>query len=145
MKQTVTKLSMIILAALIFYGGAGVNFVSFCCDACQSAGIQVVKDGNCCEVHGHSHEAAVIETASGMISHTHEMCCDLERLDFDWNSSPAIALDLQPIALDLLSFGTTDLLMPVPLANEETTLMPTGPPPVFCPRVYLSLLTTLLI
>ena len=31
----VLVLFLVILASLIFYGGAGVNFVSYCCGACE--------------------------------------------------------------------------------------------------------------
>lgn len=146
MRQLIASISVVFLAGLIFYGGAGVNLVSYCCNDCRLEGVQVVVDEKCCEVHGHTHDMLTIETPNGTVSHAHEMCCNLERIAFDWDASGKVEFDLQPVVLDLLSLGTPgDFSMPVPFANKETFVMPTGPPLVLCPRVYLSLLTTLLI
>jgi len=136
---------VVIMAALVFYGGAGVNIASFCCDDCRKAGMEVLKGDMCCEIHGHSHDdMPAIESAEGRFGHSDEMCCNMMRKNFDWNYDNDVEIDLQPLALDLLAFGTPDAsLIPIPFVNEVTFVMPTGPP--LCPRTYLSLLTTLLI
>lgn len=148
MKQTSIYIFTFLFAALVFYGGAGVNIVSYCCDDCQAGGVEVVLDDKCCEVHGHSHQddedEYVIETANASC-HTDERCCDLTRVDFDWSSVHAFIVDLQPVQLDLFFQAMPDLSMSyLPIVKEISSVMPTGPPPL-CPRTYLSLLTTLLI
>jgi len=145
MKRIFTYTFIVILAALVFYGGAGVNVISFCCDDCRNAGTQVVKEGVCCEIHGHSHgEMAMLETADASVSHTEEMCCNLRRVYFDWNDGHTQIISPSPVVLDLLFTGIPDIsINPLPIVREINTVMPTGPP--LCPKVYLSLLTTLLI
>lgn len=147
MKQTYIYIINFFMAALVFYGGAGVNIASFCCDDCRKAGMEVLTGDKCCDIHGHSHEEGVVmlEAAQKNLSHTHEMCCNLMRLSFDWDHEKSNVPDMQPLSIDLLSLGTPDAsLIPLPQANQITGVMPTGPPPV-CPRTYLSKLTTLLI
>lgn len=147
MKQVFTYITAVIMAFLVFYGGAGVNIASFCCDDCRKAGTEVLTGDKCCEIHGHSHEEglATLDAAEGNIGHSHEMCCNLIRYSFDWDHDTDFGTDLQPLALDLLAFGTPNAsLIPLPLVDEAISVMPTGPP--LCPpRTYLSLLTTLLI
>ena len=53
MKKAVTYLFIVFLASLIFYGGAGVNFITYCCGDCRTEGVAVLLNDNCCEVHGH--------------------------------------------------------------------------------------------
>ena len=47
MKKTVTYLFIVFLASLIFYGGAGVNFVTYCCNDCRTEGVAVLLNDNC--------------------------------------------------------------------------------------------------
>ena len=105
MRRFATSLFLVILASLIFYGGAGVNFVS-----------------SCCGMNG----------------------CGIERVDFDWNSVNIQVPDLQPVVHDLLFSSIFESLQIASLFADSYEIRVTGPP-VVCPRVYLSLLTTLLI
>lgn len=146
MKKTTVYIFTFLIAALVFYGGAGVNIISYCCDDCQTEGVEVVMDDKCCEVHGHSHEEgqAVVETADASC-HPDERCCDLKRVDFDWNRGHSFQVSLHPVQLDLFLPAMPDLsFVNLPVVSEITSVMPTGPPPL-CPRSYLSLLTVLLI
>ena len=135
------------MAALVFYGGAGINVVSFCCNDCWAAGVEAIKNDKCCEIHGHDHhdvQVAIIEHTDGAIQHSHEMCCHLRRVDFDWDTERIASLNIQPIVFDLFDLVPQSVsLVPLPVINQISTVMPTGPP--LCPRTYLSLLTTLLI
>lgn len=131
MKKATTYLFVFILAALVFYGGAGVNIISYCCSDCRTEGAEVLLDNVCSDVHEHDHGDA--------------MSCDIERVDFDWTYASSQWLDLQPAVFDLFSFGIPDIsLILAPILNKLTSITPTGPP-FLCPRIYLSLLTTLLI
>ncbi|MDR2681264.1 MAG: hypothetical protein LBC47_10700 [Tannerella sp.] len=53
MKSIFTYLFTIIPAALVFYGGAGVNVISYCCNQCRSAGIEILREDKCCEIHNY--------------------------------------------------------------------------------------------
>lgn len=55
MRRFATSLFLVILASLIFYGGAGVNFVSYCCGVCEKEGVEALLEAKCCEIHGHDH------------------------------------------------------------------------------------------
>ncbi len=84
MRRFATSLFLVILASLIFYGGAGVNFVSYCCGVCEKEGVEALLEAKCCEIHGHDH------SRDKLANNTVECCgmngCGIERVDFDWNS-----------------------------------------------------------
>ena len=65
-------------------------------------------------------------------------------VDFDWNSVNIQVPDLQPVVHDLLFSSIFESLQIASLFADSYEIRVTGPP-VACPRVYLSLLTTLLI
>ena len=44
MRRFATSLFLVILASLIFYGGAGVNFVSYCCGVCEKEGVEALLE-----------------------------------------------------------------------------------------------------
>ena len=146
MKNTVTYLCIVFLAALIFYGGAGVNLITYCCGDCRTEGVTVLLKDNCCEVHEHSCcDAAADEAAACKSGCCEEDDCGLERISFDWSSFSNPIIELQPVVIDLLSFVFPQAsLLPIPSIKEYIPQDQDGPP-VVCPRIYLNLLTTLLI
>lgn len=146
MKNTVTYLFIVFLASLIFYGGAGVNFVTYCCNDCRTEGVAVLLNDNCCEVHGHGCcDTPAEEETSCSSGCCEDDYCDLERISFDWSSANNPIVELQPVVIDLLSFSSSlALLVPVPSIKEYIS-QDQGGPPIVCPRIYLNLLTTLLI
>lgn len=157
------------MATLVFYGGAGINVIFYCCNQCRSAGIEaLLKKDNCCKTHhyNHNHAADKHEPHSGhscctkadqdccgthnvksnnyCTDHTSGNCCNIERIHFDWNTQNAAELniDLSPVTFDLSLFP--DILTINVLICETGAVMPKGPP-LACPRDYLSRLTILLI
>lgn len=149
MKKTFIYLFVTVMSALIFYGGAGINVISYCCDMCRSAGIEEVSNHKCCGIHGlhHEHQDATEQSCGSCIEHTHEMCCGLKRLQHDWNNQNIsdLELDIEPVTIDLLYTGLCNILtIPTLSVKENHANMSTGPP-LTSPRTYLSLLTTLLI
>lgn len=144
MKRTVTYLFIFFLATLVFYGGAGINIITYCCSDCRIEGTDVLLEDKCCEVHDHDHPP-VAENAVSACQTDESSSCDVERISFDWNKSCYPVLDLQPAVVDLLSFGAQRIsLVPAPGVCEP--LIPEqDSPPIVCPRVYLSLLNSLLI
>lgn len=139
MRKKAAYLCILFLATLIFYGGAGVNLVTYCCGDCRSEGVAVLLEKDCCEVHGHEHGEADV------LCETEDACCDLERVSFDWNSTSQLIVNLQPVVIDLLSLGISSASLPASLPENKVFLFDDNSPPVVCPRFYLSLLTTLLI
>lgn len=169
MKKISTYFLTLCMATLVFYGGAGVNIISYCCGDCRSAGIEALIHNKCCEIHQHNHKhhtAHNHHSEKASCNHTTQNCCDtnhhsckscsnhssgsccsMERIDFDWNTQNTAEqeIDLSPIVFDLLSnelFIYSNTLLP--FISEANTVMPNGPP-LACPRDYLSILTVLLI
>ena len=145
MEKKVTGLFILLLAALIFYGGAGVNIVTYCCNDCRTEGIAVLQEQSCCEVHGHEHSHAGVMPETTPACETEDACCDMERVSFDWNSSGQSVVNLQPVVVDLMSFGISIVSLVPVVANHDLLHLDGEGPPIVCPRTYLSLLTTLLI
>ena len=58
MKKTFINIFAVVMAVLVFYGGAGINVISYCCKECRSAGIEALIDDKCCEIHHHNHDEA---------------------------------------------------------------------------------------
>lgn len=116
-----------------------------CCGDCRTEGVAVLLNDNCCEVHEHSCCGAAVEATACNSGCCEDDCCGLERISFDWNSSANPVVELQPAVIDLLSFASPlASLLPIPSIKEYTAQDQDGPP-VVCPRIYLNLLTTLLI
>ena len=127
MKNTVTYLFIVFLAALVFYGGAGVNLVSCCCGDCRIECVTAEEASSCC----HANEEG--------------SCCDVEYVSFDWNVFQGHLFNLQPVAIDLVSLAGSHLsLIPVPFIHEAGEVERESPPG-FNAGTYLSLLTILLI
>lgn len=146
MKNTVTYLFIVFLAALVFYGGAGVNLITYCCGDCRTEGVTALLDNKCCEIHEHQH---CTDAAKHLSTCCHpgeeDGCCDVEYVSFDWNVFHGVGFDLQPAAIDLMSLAVSNLsLIPVPFVDESGDIEQDSPPGIY-PDTYLSLLTVLLI
>lgn len=142
MRRLATSLVLVVLASLIFYGGAGVNFVSYCCGICEEEGVEALLEAKCCEIHRPDQGR---EGLTGSDTDCYSMnCCGIERIDFDWNAVNIQIPDLQPVVHDLFFSSVFESLQIVSLFTNSYDIRVVGPP-VTCPRVYLSLLTTLLI
>lgn len=142
MKNTVTYLFIVFLAALVFYGGAGVNLITYCCGDCRTEGVTALLDNKCCEIHEHQH---CTDAAKHLSTCCHpgeeDGCCDVEYVSFDWNVFQGVGFDLQPAAIDLMSLAVSNLsLIPVPFVDESGDIEQDSPPGIY-PDTYLSLLT----
>lgn len=138
MKRLFTTLLIGMMAALVFYGGAGVNVASYCCDDCRSQGVEVLVGDMCCDVHEHEHAANDCSLASGL-------SCSLERVNFEWTNAYEQSPDMHPAAFQLFDFGLSSVALLSPLITQCLLSAVGEDPPPRCPRVYLSLLTSLLI
>ncbi len=172
MKKAFAHSIAILMAVLVFYGGAGINIISYCCNDCRTEGIEALINNRCCDIHKHNHpddhkhhqtsdctgsshdnhaEDHNCNATHANIDFRHDHssgnCCNIERISFDWSLHNAAEqdVDLAPVILDLLS---DDILNISPahivITNKCDMATPNGPPLV-CPRDYLSVLTVLLI
>ncbi len=148
MKKSIKYMFATLLAALIFYGGTGVNFISYCCDDCRSGGIEVVMDNKCCDIHQHNHDYThdLCAKDDGCTHISEESCCSMERIDFEWDQSSNPVFHFQPVQIDLFSCLMCASMLYSDIQESETLVnVQKAPPLITCPRTYLSLLTTLLI
>lgn len=144
MKKNATYSLLLFLAFLIFYGGGGVNLITYCCNDCHSEGVEAVVKGKCCEIHNHTHLSVSI-VDEPICCMQGSKGCDVQRVEFDWTNISFQSLDLQPNVIDLFYSVIPDLLLgSVNYTVSFFSICSTGPP-IPCPRVYLSLLTMLLI
>lgn len=121
------------------------NLITYCCGDCRTEGVAVLLNDTCCDVHEHNCCSTADEVSACDSGCCEEDCCDMERISFDWSSSNNPIVELQPAVTDLLSFASPlASLVPVPFLKEYISQEQDGPP-VVCPRVYLYLLTSLLI
>ncbi|MDR1525413.1 MAG: hypothetical protein LBS79_09220 [Tannerella sp.] len=138
MKKILTYLFTIIMATLVFYGGAGINIISYCCDHCRSAGIEVLLKDKCCETHSHhnGHDNNCSEDDS----------CNMERIHFDWYSQsvPETNVKFSPAGPDLFPCESADFSY-ISFSVCEIGWGISKGPPAGRPRDYLSRLTVLLI
>ena len=146
MRRVCTYPIVFFMAALIFYGGAGMNVAFFCCNDCQSAGIEGIIEGVCCGVHHHEHdEMNSKESGMDYAGHSHEMCCFLSRIAYDWNTSRTSMSNPEPDSYNLSAMQLPDVLtVSSPFVKDKTYESSSGPP-FLSPQAYLSLLNTLLI
>ena len=82
MKKTLINIFAVFMAVLVFYGGAGVNVISYCCKDCRSAGIEALINDKCCEIHHHDHSKTHNHKHNSStsdcnhIAHTEDACCE---------------------------------------------------------------------
>ena len=133
------------IAALVFYGGSGINVASFCCTECQSAGIKGIAKGFCREIHDHGHESDSHHSASDFFEDSDEMSCFLTHIMYDWSTSNTSIINPEPAVCFLMSIAAPGGLVAFSPFIEDRTYENACGPPILCPHTYLSLLTTLLI
>ena len=138
------------MAVLVFYGGAGINIISYCCNECRSKGIEALQNHQCCEIH-HQHNNINLDNDENeyyVFNDDHSFGdCNLERIHFDWSLSKLSKQekDFSPEYFTLITCNLFyDSLSDHISSGENFTPGPHGPP-IVLPRDYLSILTVLLI
>ena len=102
MKKTPHILLSLLLSTLIFYGGAGVNVFSFCCDECQAkkmnlAALFIGTKKCCCTLS----ESATCEKDTCCQHDSDDAQCGIDRIAFDWQSASGNQIQLQPLSIEL--------------------------------------------
>lgn len=150
MRKSFTYLLVVIMSALVFYGGAGINVISYCCKDCRSTGIEVIASRHdpCCKDHGNHCKHKTDNTyvcGVGDIRSSQEDCCGIERLQYDWSMGSESDMDLEPETIDLLFADFIDISVISSLTLKAIFVVIPTEQLFKPPRTYLSLLTTLLI
>lgn len=136
---------ILLLIAAVGYGGSGINYMVYCCDTCQDDGVEAVLDNKCCETHKHDHTTIPDHVQSAIEHKDHHSICGMKRISFDWNTTIALFLSLQPMVINLNFFSNYLISFSSNLFIQRTEYTGLSAPPLFYPRQYLSLLTVLLI
>ncbi len=159
MKQLVTRIILVIAAVAVFFTGAGVTFIMYCCSGCQAEQTLVVtkahtccsqkmiaeESHSCCASHSHHTPASSQADADGCTTHIDEGYCQTSRLSADIDlsvfrpqvSNPFVWIsDSYPV---LLSSVLSDQI------NDTDTYAQFESPPNIPPREYLSLIRVLII
>lgn len=144
MKKALTYSLLFTLAAFIFYGGAGVNLINYCCGDCLDAGIKAVVSADCCSTHNHDTETSVEPDFPIAISCAHD--CGIKRIEFDWTTGQKDRTFAADVYFTTASFlALSPALWVEPGMNPAMLTAENHPPPILLPRDYLTQLTVLLI
>ena len=151
MKQLLKYTLISLLAGLIFYGGAGVNWVTYCCNECSKVGIRAAVSESCCSTHTYKNkkdkrvEAEAKETGTySLVRGLHN--CGVERVSFEWTSlENERSLTILPFITDTLYHLSYTYLLTDSEQSAGVFIEEGDPPSALLPRTYLTLLTTLLI
>lgn len=136
MSNRLAQIVVLFFSVLLVYGGVGVNLVTYCCQDCEVAGIEVVAHSGCCDIHEHEHEDC---------SHESEASCNIERINFEWKTIATPSFSFVPMMCAVPSFMNSSFTLRENLFVSSLNIDADTDPPVFLPDVYLDLLTTLLI
>ena len=147
MKKASHILLSLLLSTLIFYGGAGVNVFSFCCNEClaKKMNLAVLFVGiECCSNSSEeTHHTCCQGYPFG------DTCCTVDRIEFDWQSASSNQIQLQPLSIELdnslfLSAhnakSATDTSLLYHIINRKSQI-----PPHLSKDEYFDLLCTLII
>lgn len=144
MKQFLKYTILSLLAGLIFYGGAGVNWVTYCCNDCFKVGIQAAVSESCCGSHADT-ESTIPEIVTYPVAINGLHNCGIERVEFEWTFDNERSLIILPFITDVLYNLSYTYLLTDSNLLADVFFNEDDPPSVLPPRAYLALLTTLLI
>lgn len=148
MKQFVRSLFLLAIAAAVFFTGAGVTVVSYCCNKCSEQTLFAMEH-RCGSDKHHEDTNSCCSTHAGDACQKHNNSegskhCSASRLSIDLDSSmsrPHVATPF--VWLTDASLSTIQLLpsSTIDTGYEEHIEMP----PTLLPRSYLSLIRVLII
>ena len=149
MKKFLSTSLSFLLASVIMYAGSGINAYSFCCDDCNTYGIEAITNHKCCDVHENDCSFEEQKTSENTFNEedSHQQC-ELDRLNLDLQDTSSedgqsfIKIFVQK------SFLTATLHNLIQnLENESINgyISETQKPPNLSKLVYFSLLETLII
>lgn len=159
MKQLVTRIILVFAAVAVFFTGAGVTFIIYCCSGCETEQMLMVtkahtccstqmvaeESHSCCDSHTHSTQASDPADRDGCATHFDAGHCQASRLSADIDlsvfrpqvSNPFVWIsDAYPV---LLSSVLSDQV------SDTDTYAQFESPPNIPPREYLSLIRVLII
>ncbi len=153
LKSIHTKLLAFLTATFFLLAGTGITIVDFCCDSCESAGVEFIATHSCYDVHhmqeAESQNCCVInpENHSATTHCSMEKSCDVQRLELDVYS-PSTLKQIASAPEDMVLFLNNVSCMvsqQTPSISESQQLFPPPEPFVFSGRTILTHKSVLLI
>lgn len=144
MKKLLSLSLTLFLTFVITYAGSGINAYSFCCDDCQTFGVEAITSDKCCDIH---HDDFSTKEDNAICDGPHQQCSldrmdiDLQKISTDYNHS-GISIKVLDIFFATLPYLSTQ--NPDGEAIKDYVSQ-TQKPPNLSSLVYFSLLETLII
>ena len=148
MKKFLSTTFCLLLAFVITYAGSGINAYSFCCEDCNTYGIEAITGHKCCDVHENDCSFEEQATSEDAFSEETHQECELDRLNLDLQDVSAENGQFKLKAPVLTPLFTATLQNLMVLSENETLtgyVSQTQKPPNLSRLVYFSLLETLII
>ncbi len=155
MKRFAQNFILIIAAATVFFTGAGVTIINYCCNSCSEQTLFMTEQhtccslehqkaeqkGDCCSMHKDvSHNESCEDT-----SFTQDISCTTSRLSIDIDASsfrPIVSVPFVWIS-DVSPTIPLSILTDNSLYTQDNSIFES--PPDIPPREYLSLIRVLII
>ncbi|NDV94733.1 hypothetical protein D0T84_07345 [Dysgonomonas sp. 521] len=153
MKKFAQRFILLIAAATVFFTGAGVTIINYCCTSCSGQTLFMteqhiccvqenddIKAGSCCSEKEMSHDAC--ESDSNFTKDTH---CTASRLSIDIDASsfrPHVAIPFVWISDAFPVLSASIIPVKTEYAGDYTSFRS---PPGIPPREYLSFIRILII
>ncbi|MDX9747936.1 MAG: hypothetical protein RBT57_05490 [Paludibacter sp.] len=121
MKQNPLKYQFTALLAALYFivAGIGHNVVDYCCNSCETVGIEFIAHHSCSEAHHADH----VESNHNL---AHDTCCSTDLSAEDAVSECPVEgkCELTRFQLDTFYSLTTAIQLQVPVLELDTTEMP---------------------
>ena len=70
----------LLLGIYFLLAGTGFNIVNYCCDSCETKGIEFIAKHSCDEVHHHKSDCCESHSSASADSHQDIACADVQHL-----------------------------------------------------------------
>lgn len=141
MKKSIQHIAILLIAFAVFFTGAGVTVVNYCCSTCETV-VASQTDHACCFEDGLDHQH-VCDCTSHSSQEEHQ-CATTERLTIDLDNSSSKP-QLAPLST-LLAHDFIHVCVSCAAQYEYNSQTDTyDDPPVMPTRSYLSLIRVLII
>lgn len=151
MKRRLRHITLLFMAAIIFFVGAGITIVELCCSDCMDSVLTMQYKGDECDMTSNTDAMSCCADQGHHAENKHEthdadgQCCGAKRLDMSDMSNAIFKPDLSALfawpATPLFQYLTLDASAINNLYSDEGTRDSVPIPP----RSYLSLIRILII
>ena len=153
--KSVQRIILLIVAVTVFFTGAGVTIINYCCTSCSGQTLFMAEKHQCCSASDHSHQDGSCRTlpsaakteanACESSTYANDTHCTASRLSIDIDASsfrPQISIPF---------VWVSDAIVPIldvfvaDSRHAGELLACFSPPPDITPREYLSFIQVLII